>query len=106
MSRILHLKLTKQWFQMIASGIKKEEYREITKYWAARFNPTGNLLDDCRDFSKVVFVNGYRKDAPAVEVQCEEITIGEGKEEWGAVKGKEYYIIKLGGILSIKNYKQ
>ena len=30
MSKILHLTLKKKWFDMIASGEKKEEYREMT----------------------------------------------------------------------------
>ena len=35
--RILHLVLKNQWYQMIESGIKKEEYREIKPYWQSRF---------------------------------------------------------------------
>lgn len=33
---ILHLTLTKQWFDMIESGEKTEEYREIKPYWIKR----------------------------------------------------------------------
>ena len=33
---ILDLPLKKQWYQMIESGIKKEEYREIKPYWEKR----------------------------------------------------------------------
>jgi len=29
----LHLTLTKNWFDLILSGEKKEEYREIKPYW-------------------------------------------------------------------------
>jgi hypothetical protein len=32
----LHLNLIKKWFDMIKSGEKKVEYREITDYWAVR----------------------------------------------------------------------
>lgn len=35
--KILHLTLKKKWFDMIASGEKKEEYREIKPYWEKRF---------------------------------------------------------------------
>lgn len=35
--KILHLTLKKKWFDLIASGEKKEEYREIKDYWARRF---------------------------------------------------------------------
>jgi len=34
--RILHLTLKKQWFDMILSGEKKAEYREVKDYWARR----------------------------------------------------------------------
>lgn len=33
----LILPIKKQWFEMIASGEKKEEYREIKPYWNIRF---------------------------------------------------------------------
>ncbi len=35
--KTLHLTLKKGWFDMIASGEKKEEYREIKPYWIRRF---------------------------------------------------------------------
>jgi hypothetical protein len=97
--KVLHLTLKKKWFDMIASGEKKEEYREIKPYWASRFNPTGNLLDPCRDFNIVELKNGYSKNAPTIRLYCKEITIDEGREEWGAEPNKEYYVIKLGKIL-------
>jgi len=34
--KTLHLTLKKKWFDMIASGEKKEEYREIKDYWCRR----------------------------------------------------------------------
>ena len=34
--KILTLSLCKEWFDMIKSGKKTEEYREITPYWACR----------------------------------------------------------------------
>ena len=38
----------------------------------------------------VILQNGYKHDSPEVEVMCK-LSIGTGKEEWGAVPGKEYY---------------
>ena len=38
----------------------------------------------------VILQNGYRRNSPEVEVMCK-LSIGPGKEEWGAVPGKEYY---------------
>ena len=34
--KILDLPLKKEWYNMIESGIKKEEYREIKPYWCNR----------------------------------------------------------------------
>lgn len=35
---ILVLPVKKKWFDMICSGQKKEEYREIKPYYRSRFN--------------------------------------------------------------------
>jgi len=35
--KTLNLTLKKQWFDMTKSGIKTEDYREITPYWCNRF---------------------------------------------------------------------
>ena len=35
-NKTLHLVLKRKWWDMIASGEKKEEYREANKYWAKR----------------------------------------------------------------------
>lgn len=34
---MLVLPIKKKWFDMIASGDKEEEYREIKPYWTSRF---------------------------------------------------------------------
>ena len=34
---ILHLNLKKKWFDMILSGIKTDEYREMSPYWERVF---------------------------------------------------------------------
>ena len=37
--KILHLTLKKKWFDMILSGEKTDEYREIKPYWTKRLIP-------------------------------------------------------------------
>jgi hypothetical protein len=37
MKNVLHLTLKKKWFDMVLSGEKTEEYREIKPYWIDRF---------------------------------------------------------------------
>ena len=49
--RILHLTLKKKWFDMIASGEKREEYRELKPYWHKR------LMD--KTYDAIKFRNGY-----------------------------------------------
>lgn len=95
--KVLHLTLKKKWFDMIASGEKKEEYRDCVYFWDCRL-----LEPDCRlrHFDVVTFRNGYQKDAPTMTLKCEGIEIRSGRPEWGAVPYQVYYVIKLGERLS------
>ena len=45
----LQLNLIKQWFDLTLQGIKKEEYRDITPYWANRLlcMENGDSLTEC-----------------------------------------------------------
>lgn len=100
--KILHLTLKKKWFDMIASGEKKEEYREIKPYWDARLYD--KLKSIIVQYDIVRFTNGYAKDCPTMDIECREIKFDIGEPNWGAVNGKVYYVIQLGNILTIKNY--
>jgi hypothetical protein len=97
--RVLELTIKKEWFDMIASGEKKEEYREIKKHWISRLCCTSNMLDGLKEFDAVLFRNGYSGGAPLLSVKCEGIDFGYGKKEWGAIEGQEYFVIKLGEII-------
>jgi hypothetical protein len=90
--RILHLTLKKKWFDMIASGEKREEYREIKPYWTRRIAEPGT------DYDAVKFRNGYRPDSPTVTVELEGVFSGMGRPEWGA-PNQRVYILRLGDIL-------
>lgn len=59
MTRILHLTLMKKWFDLIAAGKKKIEYREIKPYWIKRLS---------KDYDEIHFKNGYNKDCPFMRV--------------------------------------
>lgn len=98
--RILHLTLKKKWFDMIASGEKKEEYREINDYWIRRIHKNGLAGDDeFKDFDIVRFKNGYGKNSPVITLEINEIVIRKGFEKWGAEPNKEYFVIKLGEMI-------
>lgn len=98
--QVLILPIKKKWFDMIKSGEKKEEYREIKPYYTARFK---NFKPRVNNFGMgewiysqiiIIFRNGYKKDSPTIKCKCR-LRIGQGKEEWGAEPNKEYYILDI-----------
>ena len=120
--KILTLIVSKQRFYMIASGKKTEEYREIKPYLVARlFQNNSNIVDmkylaSCfegrtdllkkyidaqrivlKQYTHVLFINGYRKDSPRIEKEIESIGIGKPKK--GLFPDKwldtEFFIIKF-----------
>ncbi len=95
---MLTLPIKRKWFDMILSGEKKEEYREIKPYYTTRFGQLwqGSLIGfDAK--RKVMFRNGYSKQSPSF-VATVTLDIGEGKTEWGAEKGKDYYVLKIHSV--------
>ena len=120
--KVLNLTVSKQWFDMIVAGEKMEEYREIKPYWVARlFQNNSNIVDVqslasslvgrtdllkkyidaqrivLKQYTHVLFINGYRKDSPRIEKEIESITIGKPKK--GLCPDKwldtEFFIIKF-----------
>lgn len=97
--KTLDLVLKRKWFDMIASGEKTEEYREIKPYWVKRLIEPKDIMDgviEFKDFDKVTFHLGYSKDRPSMTFAIKEIVCDEGKEGWGALPGETYFVIKLG----------
>lgn len=117
--KVLHLTLKKKWFDMIASGEKKEEYREIKPYWVSRLveeiNPVDEKTDESFDwrgtgeweaqsftfYDLVTFSNGYSTTSPKASFLISDITTGFGKSEWGAEPDKKYFVIKLGDRIDV-----
>lgn len=95
---MLTLPIKKKWYDMILSGEKKEEYREIKPYYDSRFKIYDSHFSS---FENIVFRNGYKKDSPKIKCCCY-ISKGTGKPEWGAESDKEYYVLK---ILSVEEVK-
>lgn len=95
---MLALPITRKWYDMILTGEKTEEYREIKPYYNSRFshlfdvdesgNPTS--LDE----RQIVFRNGYSHDSPSFTANCT-LTKGEGHPEWGAEPHKQYWILNI-----------
>ena len=77
--KILDLPLKKQWYDMIANGTKREEYRAIKPFWEKRLiNDDGTF----KDYTHVRFRYGYTKKTMLFKI--ENICIGRGNPEWGA----------------------
>ena len=95
MNNTLHLTIKKQWFDMILSGEKTEEYRDIKPYYNLRFIG--------KEYDTVVFRNGYARDAPSLTIELKSIRFGTGKTKWGAEEGKTYFVLSLGKIIDTKN---
>jgi len=93
--RVLRLTLKKRWFDMIASGVKKEEYREIKDWIISRLHG--------KTYDAVEFSNGYGAHVPKVTVEYLGWGNGIGRAEWGATPLKPTIIIRLGRILSAAN---
>lgn len=90
---MLVLPIKKKWYDMIKSGEKKEEYRELKEYYHIRFKRIFGL--DYKDKKATLILrNGYRHDSPKIMCVCK-LEIGTGKKEWGAIPGKKYYILKI-----------
>ena len=87
--KILRLPICKRWFNMIASGEKKEEYRNAGVYWTARLT--------AGPYDYVEFRNGYQLDSPRILVEYLGFRLGRGKKKWGA-PDYAVYVIKLGTI--------
>lgn len=97
---VLHLNLKRKWFDMIRSGEKREEYREIKPYWNRMFKPQGHIRIGLSwlPFShvKVVFSNGYAKDRPQFAARITGMRFNsEGRPEWGAEAGKRYFVLEI-----------
>lgn len=120
---MLILPIKKKWFDMILSGEKKEEYREIKEYYETRFRNLfgavtiypSSIFPDRSEYEllqgeevpeeirkdsiqEIIFRNGYSKDSKAIKARCK-LRIGKGRPEWGAEPDKQYYILE---ILSIE----
>ena len=92
---MLTLPIKKKWFDMIKSGEKKEEYREIKPYYDSRFGGYKILsyLTPDRAYP-ILFRNGYGKNKPTIKCYIR-LEKGYGKPEWGAEPNKLYYVLKI-----------
>ena len=103
---MLTLPIKKKWFDMIKSGEKKEEYREIKPYYTSRFNfedeiKNGKILKTVYSSIEILLRNGYSNNSPTIKCRVI-IKKGYGKEEWGAEPNKLYYVLRILDVEEIK----
>jgi hypothetical protein len=87
---MLHLNLRREFFAAIAAGTKLTEYREAKPYWRTRL--------EGREYDRILFRNGYAKDAPEMLVEF------RGIRKEGSGRGAQY-AIRLGKVLNIKRWR-
>ena len=101
----IHLNLKRKWFDMILSGEKIEEYRDIKPFYDKRFEALFPTIIRNEVYYPIIdsitFSNGYAKDRPQFVVKIKEIEKNIGKTFWGAELGKRYYVFHLGEILKV-----
>lgn len=109
---ILPLTLKKKWFDLIASGVKKEEYREIKPYWDTRIaNWHLKMFGMGAAYSVIRFQLGYQKNAPFFYRMAMHCGNGDYRQhfkirddsihpDWGEPKG-EHYVFVLGAEAKI-----
>lgn len=117
----LRLTLYRKWFEMWQTGEKPEDYRDITPYWCKRLltNEALNMLhlntavpvlvrdlqrlyekygtQIFKEFDSLVLTLGYPRKGDKSRIMtagCPFIYLGQGREEWGAVSGRTYFIIR------------
>lgn len=96
--KILDLPLKKEWYNMIESGEKREEYREMKPYWIKRLCRCGYCaVSQCKkkrvptDYTHVRFRYGYTKRTMLFKIDS--IAIGKGNPKWGAPTDRDVFII-------------
>jgi len=107
--KILRLTLKKAWFDMIASGKKTEEYREIKPWSTSRLMDKHKLEDDgegkfyytFRKYDLIEFKNGYGKNAPVMVFKFRSVCRCSKPVhwEWGE-PSVPHYVIGIGERVS------
>ena len=103
-TRIIPIK--SEWFDMILSGIKKEEYRALKAYWTSRFfYKSMKAKTDVIKYLKLR--NGYNgSTSREITIKLLDIIIAKPKKEWCPrdTNLKDLFIVlKLGRIVAVRN---
>lgn len=89
--KILYFPLFTKWYNMIASGVKPEEYRDITPHYIQML-----LLFKSESGKYVRLKKTEADNSRRMTFEVLGIAIGKGNAEWGAPTDRQVFIIKLG----------
>lgn len=108
MNVLLNLTISRRWFDMIASGEKREEYRgednrQVNTAWE-------RIAHDELAACTMVLRNGYRMGSPALAVRVWGIVLRNGRDavhpEWGEPTDGDHFAIMLGDVLVRGTYAE
>src|ERR1035437_325529 len=96
--KTLFLTIKKESFDKIKSGEKTEEERQCNPFYISRLLK----LNEFVKYDSIMFVNGYRKDSPQIEIEHikTDIYVYEDCQEDTAKDEDCYFIISLGKVIS------
>lgn len=114
-TKILYLTARRKWFDIIASGEKNEEYRQVKPYWITRiikreYHNLGEIEliralmhkeTFRKDYNVVQFKNGYSKTAPVIHRELLGIHYGFAADrDWhDGPPDRWYFCLELGNII-------
>lgn len=99
MGNTLVLSVKKKWFDLIKSGQKTEEYRELNEYWKKRF---GFKQGYYKGYKYVEFRNGYGLGVPKFKIELLEIVITSPNPKFEENKDFDIqtcFVLRLGRLL-------
>ena len=102
---VLPLVLKGEWYDLIAAGEKKEEYRDLKPYWEQRIakwlsNQKGQF-DVSNKYLVIAFSRGYRKADMFFMLRYFEKRGFALMPEWGE-PAKEHLVLGLGERVAVK----
>jgi hypothetical protein len=100
MKKALYMTLTRRWFNQIAQGRKKMEFRRMTPFWEKRLRG--------RQYDEVHFRNGYEPDSPFMRVEylgfIEDVHVADppfGDCDEERIDFGKCFALRLGAVLEI-----
>lgn len=111
MNTLLNLTIKRRWFDMIASGEKREEYRSTdNRNVASAYKRLSNYEWPFVSYM-IILRNGYRMDSRALAIRLLDMTIRSGAQarhtEWGEPTDRgAHFVIMFDRIIARGTYAE